>query len=118
MDELDTPRVGWSPRWKGEMLGLGRRRPTPPEEIAFAVRKLLEVGGTPPAARLCPGTTSSGANPAFLELIEQVTAPRRDAPLLLCCMARPELLDLHSRLGGRPAARRQLPAQGLNRAET
>jgi predicted ATPase len=64
------------------------------EEIAFAVRRLLEA-----AARelpvVCLFDDIQWGEPAFLELIEQVAALSRDAELLLCCLARPELLERH-----------------------
>ena len=56
--------------------------------------------------------------PAFLELIEQVTALSRDAPLLLCCMARSELLDLHPGWADGRLGAATIALQGLNRAET
>jgi tetratricopeptide (TPR) repeat protein len=69
------------------------------EEIAFAVRKLLEA-----AAReqplVCVFDDIQWGEPAFLELIEQVTALSRDAPLLLCCIARADLLERHPGWGG------------------
>ena len=64
------------------------------EEIAFAVRRLLEA-----AARelpvVCLFDDIQWGEPAFLELIEQVAVLSRDAELLLCCLARPELLERH-----------------------
>src|SRR5262249_10233487 len=62
------------------------------DEIAFAVRKLLEA-----AARevplVCVLDDVHWGEPAFLELVEQVAALSRDAPLVLCCIGRVELLD-------------------------
>jgi class 3 adenylate cyclase/tetratricopeptide (TPR) repeat protein len=87
------------------------------EEIAFAVRKLLEA-----AARrrplVCVWDDIQWGEPAFLELIEQVTALSRDAPLLLCCMARSELLDLHPGWADGRLGSTTIALQGLNRAET
>ena len=40
------------------------------------------------------------AEPTFLELIEHIADLARDAPILLACMARPELLDDHPAWGG------------------
>jgi class 3 adenylate cyclase/tetratricopeptide (TPR) repeat protein len=69
------------------------------EEIAFAVRRLLEA-----AARelplVCVFDDIQWGEPAFLELIEQVAVLSRDAGLLLCCLARPELLERHPAWGG------------------
>ena len=41
------------------------------------------------------------AEPALLDLIEHLADWTRDAPLLLLCVARPELLELRSGLGRR-----------------
>jgi class 3 adenylate cyclase/tetratricopeptide (TPR) repeat protein len=69
------------------------------EEIAFAVRRLLEA-----AARVqplvCVLDDVQWGEPAFLELVEQVAALSRDAPLVLCCLARPELLESQPGWGG------------------
>ena len=40
------------------------------------------------------------AEPTFLELVEHVADFARDAPILLACMARPELLDDHPAWAG------------------
>jgi class 3 adenylate cyclase/tetratricopeptide (TPR) repeat protein len=62
------------------------------EEIAFAVRRLFEE-----AARQRPLVVVwddlHWAEDAFLDLVEHVADWSRDAPILLLCMARPELLD-------------------------
>ena len=65
------------------------------EEIAWAFRKLLEDVARP-AARVVFDDIH-WAEPTFLDLVEHVADCSRDAPILLLCMARPELLD-----GGRP----------------
>ena len=38
--------------------------------------------------------------PTFLDLVEHVADLSRDAPILLLCMARPELLDVRPTWGG------------------
>jgi class 3 adenylate cyclase len=62
------------------------------EEIAFAVRRLFES-----AAQEQPLVVVwddlHWAEEAFLDLIEQLADWSRDAPILLLCMARPELLE-------------------------
>ena len=62
------------------------------EETAFAVRKLLEE-----AARqrplVCVLDDIQWGEAAFLELVEQVAALAHDAPLVLCCVARSDLLE-------------------------
>ncbi len=69
------------------------------EDIASAVRRLLES-----AARSRPLVVVfddvQWAEPTFLDLIEHVTDWSRDAPLLVLCLARPELLDLRAGWGG------------------
>jgi class 3 adenylate cyclase/tetratricopeptide (TPR) repeat protein len=64
------------------------------EEIAFGVRRLLEA-----AARelplVCVFDDIQWGEPAFLDLIEQVSALSHDAPLVLCCIARSDLLEQH-----------------------
>jgi class 3 adenylate cyclase len=62
------------------------------EEIPWAVRKLLEA-----AAESSPVVAAFDdihwAEPTFLDLLEHVADLSREAPLLLLCLARPELLD-------------------------
>ncbi len=66
--------------------------PLPGDEIAWAVRKTLEH-----AARQGPLVVVFDdihwGEPAFLDLIEQIADLSRGAPILLLCMARPELVD-------------------------
>ena len=63
-----------------------------PEETFWAVRKLLET-----LARERPVVVVFDdihwAEPTLLDLVEHVADWSRDAPILLLCMARPELLD-------------------------
>ncbi|MGZ4319009.1 MAG: AAA family ATPase [Gaiellaceae bacterium] len=69
------------------------------EEIPWAVRKLLEA-----AAESSPVVAVFDdihwAEPTFLDLLEHVAELSREAPLLLLCMARPELLDVRPNWGG------------------
>jgi class 3 adenylate cyclase/tetratricopeptide (TPR) repeat protein len=62
------------------------------EEISFAVRRLLEA-----AARaqplVCLFDDIQWAEPALLELIEQLAVLSHEAPLVLCCIARPDLME-------------------------
>ncbi len=64
----------------------------PTDEIAWAVRKTFEQ-----AARDGPLVVVwddlHWAEPSFLDLVEHVADWSRGAPILLLCMARPELLD-------------------------
>ena len=62
------------------------------EEIAFAVRRLFEeVARERPLVVVWDDL--HWAEDAFLDLVEHVADWSRDAPILLLCMARPELLD-------------------------
>ena len=69
------------------------------EEIAWAVRKLLEA-----AARerplVCVFDDVNWGEDTFLDLVEQVAALARGAPLLVVCMARPDLLERRPGWGG------------------
>jgi class 3 adenylate cyclase/tetratricopeptide (TPR) repeat protein len=86
------------------------------EEIAFAVRKLLEA-----AARrqplVCVFDDLQWGEPAFLDLIEQVATLSHDTPLLLCCIARLELLEQRPGWGSTPNAT-TVALEGLSRDET
>ena len=64
------------------------------EETNWAVRRLLErLAGDRP---LIVGFDDlQWAEPTFLELIEYLVGWSRDAPILIVCLARPELLDKH-----------------------
>jgi class 3 adenylate cyclase/tetratricopeptide (TPR) repeat protein len=65
-----------------------------PEETMWAVRRLLER-----LARDQPLVIAfddlQWAEPTFLDLIEYLLGWIRDAPILIVCMARPDLLELH-----------------------
>ena len=79
---------------------MGLTPPTAPaEEIFWAVRKLLES-----QARDRPLVVIMDdihwAEPTLLDLIEHVADWSRDAPILLTCLARPELLDQRPTWGG------------------
>jgi class 3 adenylate cyclase len=79
--------------WKAleAVLGEGDGTATP-EEIAWAFRKLLEAKGTQDPL-LCIFDDIQWGEETFLELIEHVADLSRGTPILLLCMARPELLD-------------------------
>jgi class 3 adenylate cyclase/tetratricopeptide (TPR) repeat protein len=65
---------------------------TSSEEIAWAFRKLLEaVASERPL--VCVFDDVHWGEETFLDLIEHVADLSRDAPILLLCIARPELLD-------------------------
>jgi predicted ATPase len=75
----------------------------PSEEIFLAVRKLFEV-----LAREQPLVVRfedvHWADPVFLDLVEHFFDWSRDAPILILCESRPELLDERSSWPARPDA--------------
>jgi tetratricopeptide (TPR) repeat protein len=68
---------------------LGAELQTTPQEIAWAFRKLVEAAA--PVAVVFDDV--HWGEEAFLDLIEHVALLAARAPILLVCMARPELLD-------------------------
>ncbi|HET7759316.1 MAG TPA: adenylate/guanylate cyclase domain-containing protein [Gaiellaceae bacterium] len=70
-----------------------------PEEIAWAFRKLLESRAAERPVVVVFDDLHWG-EPTFLDLVEHVADLSRDAPILLLCMARPELLDARPAWGG------------------
>src|SRR5262245_42621693 len=72
---------------------------TSPAEIAWAVRKLVES-----SAELAPVVVVFDdlhwGEPALFDLIEHLADFSRGAPILVLCMARPELLDTRPGWGG------------------
>jgi class 3 adenylate cyclase len=78
--------------------GLSEGEPTN-EEIFWAVRKLLEtMAREQPVVAVFDDV--QWAEPTFLDLIEHLANWTRHAPVLLVCLARPELLDERSTWGG------------------
>jgi class 3 adenylate cyclase/tetratricopeptide (TPR) repeat protein len=73
------------------VLGEGDAAATP-DEIAWAFRKLLEAKAGEKAL-LCIFDDIQWGEETFLELVEHVADLSRGAPILLLCMARPDLLD-------------------------
>ncbi len=63
--------------------------PSTADEIAWAFRKLLEES----APVVCVFDDLHWAEPTFLDLVDHVADWSRDAPILLVCIARQELLD-------------------------
>jgi class 3 adenylate cyclase/tetratricopeptide (TPR) repeat protein len=69
------------------------------EEIAWAVRKVLEaVSAERPL--ICVLDDVHWGEPTFLDFVEHVAELSRDAPIFLLSMARPELLDVRPGWGG------------------
>ena len=80
-------------------VGLGGSSGATSEEIFWAVRRLFET-----LARSSPLVVViddlQWAEPTFLDLVEHVADLARDAPIVLLCMARPELLEARPGWGG------------------
>jgi class 3 adenylate cyclase/tetratricopeptide (TPR) repeat protein len=80
------------------VLGLDER-PVPTEEAFWATRRLLEALG-----RARPVVVAFDdlhwAEATFLDLVEYLGDHTRDAPIVLICLARPELLDARPTWGG------------------
>jgi class 3 adenylate cyclase/tetratricopeptide (TPR) repeat protein len=70
--------------------------PATADEIAWAFRKLLEEA----SPVVCVFDDLHWAEPTFLDLVDHVVDWSRDAPILLVCIARPELLDRRSTWAG------------------
>jgi class 3 adenylate cyclase len=70
-----------------------------PDEVARAFRRLVAAVAREWPLVLAFEDIHWGA-PAMLDLIDHVAATTRDAPILLLCLARPELLDERSGWGG------------------
>jgi class 3 adenylate cyclase len=87
------------------------------DQIAWAVRKTLED-----AARerplVCVVDDIHWAEATLLDLIEHVADLSRDAPLLMVCMARPELLDQRPGWGGGKLNAQTMLLEPLSAEET
>jgi class 3 adenylate cyclase len=73
--------------------------PAPTEETFRAVRKLIETIGRSRAV-VVGFDDVHWAEPTFLDLIEHLADSVRDTPVLLVCLARPELLEERPTWGG------------------
>jgi class 3 adenylate cyclase/tetratricopeptide (TPR) repeat protein len=69
------------------------------EEIARGVRKLLEAAAQPSPLVVLFDDIHWG-EPTFLDLVEHIADLSRESPILLLCLARPELLDRRPTWGG------------------
>ena len=92
--ELDEAAAGTLRALLGE-----EELPTSSDEIAWAFRKALEAAA---AVRplLCVFDDVHWGEDTFLDLVEHVADLSRDAPILLLCMGRPDLLDQRPAWGG------------------
>jgi class 3 adenylate cyclase/tetratricopeptide (TPR) repeat protein len=73
--------------------------PPSSEETFWAIRRLFETLARERPVVVCVEDVH-WAEPTFLDLLEHVAGWSRDAPILLLCLARPDLLDARPRWGG------------------
>ena len=96
------------------LLGEGQ---APADEIAIAVRKLFEAAAADRPLVVVFDDIQWG-EPTFLDLIEHIGDWSRDAPILLLCLARPELLELRPNWGGGKLNATTVLLEPLSTAET
>ncbi len=90
---------------------------TSPEEIAWAVRKLVEAAADERPLVVVFDDAHWGEE-TFLDLVEHVADLSRDAPILLLCLARPELLDRRLDWGGGKVNATSVLLEPLSAGET
>jgi class 3 adenylate cyclase/tetratricopeptide (TPR) repeat protein len=78
---------------------LGEEDVAAKEEIARAVRRLLE-GVAADAPLICVFDDVHWGEQTFLDLVEHIADVSREVPILLLCIARPELLEVRPGWGG------------------
>jgi class 3 adenylate cyclase/tetratricopeptide (TPR) repeat protein len=94
----DAPEADLITERLAQLLGVAGAEAAP-EETHWAVRKLFEAMAAS-APLVVVFDDVHWAEPALLDLIEHVADWSRDAPILLLCDARPELLDRRPGWGG------------------
>jgi len=87
------------------------------QEIAWAVRKLLEAAAEEEPV-VCVLDDVHWGEATFLDLLEHIADLSRNAPLLLLCMARTELLDRRPSWGGGKLNATTVLLEPLGPAET
>ena len=88
----DEPKAELIAERVAAVLGVGAPVACAPEETFWAVRKLLEALATR-RPLIAVFDDIQWAEPTFLDLIEHIADYSRGCPILVLCMARPELLD-------------------------
>jgi len=98
------------------VLGLSEATPVA-DEIFWAVRTFLEAAA---ASRplIVQFEDIHWADPTLLELIEHIATWASNAPLLLVCTARPDLLELRPSWGGGRVEATNVWLEGFSREET
>jgi class 3 adenylate cyclase/tetratricopeptide (TPR) repeat protein len=84
--------------WLGQMLGVAPGAGTP-AEIAWALRRLLEILGRERPLIVVVDDLHRG-EADLCDALESIAAEIRDSPVLLICVAREELLEQRPRWGG------------------
>jgi class 3 adenylate cyclase len=87
------------------------------DEIAFSVRKVFEAAAAE-RPLVVVFDDLHWAEPTFLDLIEHVVDWSRGAPILLLCLARPELLERRSGWGGGKLNATTVLLESLSASET
>jgi class 3 adenylate cyclase/tetratricopeptide (TPR) repeat protein len=80
------------------------------DELYWAIRRLLETLARDRPLVLVLDDIQ-WAEPAFLDLVEYLAGWSRDAPILVCCMARPDLAELRPAWGGTTIQLAPLPRE-------
>jgi class 3 adenylate cyclase/tetratricopeptide (TPR) repeat protein len=94
-DDDEATRVG---ELVGQAIGIPGGEAAPVETL-WAIRRLLEqLAADRPLVFMIDDL--QWAEPRFVELVEHVSDFSEDSPILLACMARPELLDQQPGWGG------------------
>jgi class 3 adenylate cyclase/tetratricopeptide (TPR) repeat protein len=88
--------------------------PVTADEIAWAFRRLLEES----APVVCVFDDLHWAEPTFLDLVDHIADWSREAPILLVCIARPELLDRRATWAGGKLNATTVLLEPLNAEET
>jgi class 3 adenylate cyclase/tetratricopeptide (TPR) repeat protein len=82
----------------GQVLGI-EQGTGPPEDLHWALRRFLEMLALP-GPLVVVLDDLHWADPALLDLVEEIAAASRGAPLMIVCTARGELLERRSRWAG------------------
>ena len=84
-----------------QLLGVGEV--ASPDETFWAIRHFLEAIARDAPLFLVFDDIHWGES-LFLDLVDHIADTARDVPILICCLARPDLLDDRPAWGGRPNA--------------
>jgi predicted ATPase/class 3 adenylate cyclase/DNA-binding winged helix-turn-helix (wHTH) protein len=95
----DEPKASQIATVVAETIGLGEPAGATSEQISWATRRLFEVLARPRPLVVVLDDLQ-WAESTFLDLVEHVADLARDAPIVLLCMARPELLEARHGWGG------------------